>query len=309
MTTSSFVFGAAAVLIGAGAVALFYEYNKKNMVTPPPSVPFLNPFEVYVSLNGDDVNGTGSSQAPFATLEKALATIAPRVSPTQRGVVIVSPGTYTAPAGGWVLPPNVFVEGHGLLNTRLVGNWSMGTGFSAAGDHRGGWKGVNLRGLVDGDMATVASNEGKLYIRQCQLYNPGGAVAAAFHGASTITQVIIHDCDSFGDLEFYGCNAQMNNCIMQGGSLKLSDKGTLRGLFQQAGGLRRDTRVEALTSTVAAEFYGNAAAGSSLTLAGAGVTVQASLSALPPKASTTVSDGAALTAVTLTDDPLWLPAV
>lgn len=308
MNWNSFVWGAGAVVVGGAAVAAFYEYQKRNGRAPDAFVPYKNSLEAFVATNGDDAKGTGSSQAPVQSIQKALDLVAESASPLQRGVVRVSPGTYDAPEGGWLLPPNVYVVGTNPFSTRLNGIWRLKPEWAGAGDHRSGWANVAIRGFVDGDMATAGSNEGKLYFKGCQLFNPNGPAVGGFHGASNITQIVLQECETFSDLEFYGCNGQMYNCVMQGGTLKVSDKATRRGLFVQAGGLRRNTIIEGLTSSAAAYLYGHVAGGATLQVVGGGATVEASWNALPAQAYTTVSGGATLDSIYIIEDPLWVPA-
>lgn len=71
----------------------------------------------FVAANGNDTTGNGSIEAPYLTLPVALAGILD-ASATKRYVVFVTGDvTLGAPL---VLPPNIFIRGGGILQTRLT---------------------------------------------------------------------------------------------------------------------------------------------------------------------------------------------
>ena len=118
----------------------------------------------YVSpLSGSDVTGTGSIGRPYASVGVAMAAITDATR-NKRYAILVT-GRCAPEVVPVVMKANVFIAGLGINISRVQApSWEVDEDWAGGlGDQRGGFANITVAGDVNFNMATVSSNEGKLY--------------------------------------------------------------------------------------------------------------------------------------------------
>lgn len=279
--------------------------NAFPAVVQPLASGALNPVTdqiVYVSKAGSDVTGDGSSAKPFLTIAAAMAIILD-ATPTKRYAVSVHPGRYTE---AFALKPNVQVVGIQNLICQIRGAVSLDPTWSAAGDHRSGFKNI-LFGTVAQtfDFNTVSGNEGKLTFESCT-FNAVLTVSS-FSG---INQLDVRLCNFLGGYTQTGFVAIFSNCLFQNaGAISITGRAGQTSIFACYAG-DTDGNVT-LTSAAGVTLLGELGAfsmlGGSLTLDGANVAMGASPGSLPP--TVTLLNGAASPRPVVTGSRVANPAL
>ena len=167
---------------------------------------------IFVAKNGSDTTGDGSIVKPYLTVKKAMDTILDATN-LKRYAIMVMPGRYDEI--GLTLKANVFIVGMGqsYFTTRISNNTAIAldTDFVVANDCRSGFYNINVASALSLDFNAVSSNQGKLYFQSCQLTS--GLTATAF---SSINQVEVDDCFTFGDITLLACSSIISNTYFAG---------------------------------------------------------------------------------------------
>jgi hypothetical protein len=140
-----------------------------------PGFPQISPsssWMVYVSKGGNDINGDGTINNPFATIPKALTSIVD-AAPTKRYSIMVGPGNYIE---SFSLKANVMVIGVDPILVRIGSERSSidinDPTWSVSGDNRSGFKKVALvASTLTFDFAAQSSAEGELYFDNVRCNN------------------------------------------------------------------------------------------------------------------------------------------
>jgi hypothetical protein len=277
----------------------------------------------FVAQNGNDITGDGSICNPFLTIQaginaaSAFINSSPfsigdtydnssylvskgyRAPATTRTCVWVMSGTYTENP---ILKANVLVRGLGFNNTRVVGNWTIDSTFTPAGDWRSGFADIGIFGNVTADFLAVNSNEGKIYAWNTRF---GGNLTVT--GYSLINQCLLFGGEIFGVYTQTGMVGQHFGVNMQDTSnsfptIVLNEQAGKSPIFVQAGGIRYGTQINAITDPFNAVLEGSVGPGGSLTLNGTLATVTASSTGLPIITSINYLTGATLSQISRVND-------
>ena len=171
-----------------------------NGVAYPPINPgFVDSFQIYVAPNGNNTTGTGSQQAPFLTIARAITARA-TISTTVETVIMISAGTYTE---SFTLLRNTYLVGVQTGESRqpcnVVGTITMNdttgnmgiSGLEVVGN-------VSMLGLggvytvfgcnISSSGTAVTATTGTVFITESRISNTSGSCLTC---ASTI---VIRDC-------------------------------------------------------------------------------------------------------------------
>jgi hypothetical protein len=180
---------------------------------------------VYVSASGSDSTGTGHSDAPFATIQKAMNILSALDLFGQQANIAVLDGTYGAGAlmnsyGSNGCNGTIAIIGNQANPQNVVVNAVGSTAFSANG--AGAWvivSGMTINGGV------LAQNGGNLQIGPSVVFgnNAGGVHIQALTGAV----VQINANYTVTGQATYHYNASQNGVIANAGATSITFSGTL----------------------------------------------------------------------------------
>ena len=179
--------------------------------------PYLNPYlgsVWYVTPDGDDVNGTGSSENPFASVQSAI-----NFATTIGDSVAVAQGTYVENID--FRGRNIKVVGENAHNTILDGNATMSVVlFNQDEPSTTLLSGFTIQNGVDTNYPSGSGLSIKyadptlknLIVRG----NSGGAGAISVHGPSQsiIQNVLVHENDTQGIFSWFSTPIIMNSTIV-----------------------------------------------------------------------------------------------
>ena len=169
------------------------EYNGNNAVFGEVNVYNNNPYyfnggvinyttyvtyEIYVDINGDDINGNASKENPFATLNKAITYL--KILTLQntnksvgiKGIIYMANGTYVGFGSNLRMTiSGLNVDIIGSANTTIDGgnsNWF----FEISDDSTASLQNINfINGLCRGKESGVILNNGFLTLKNCNISN------------------------------------------------------------------------------------------------------------------------------------------
>lgn len=222
----------AAVPVGANGRAVIYDstqtsgFNSSAFAGAPVATQ-----EVYVSLQGSDSIGDGSSINPWATVAHAQANVTPTI--TTRYTIWLTPGFYSENIS---LIANVFIGSTSPVETRLLGNVDINNAsWNVNNDNRSGFFNIELRGTITFDCSVQAANaQGKIYCWNTRFSN-----APTCKAQNSVNEFIFQACYLFNGITSEGGSTQAVNCYNAAGiySLHSSTIGTgVGGDFQVQGG-------------------------------------------------------------------------
>lgn len=249
--------------------------------------------EVYVSLQGSDITGTGTAINPYATITYAQTQISPTT--TSRYTIWVTPGFYSENIS---LDANVFIVATSPVETRLLGNIDINnTSWNVNNDNRSGFVNIELRGTITFNFAAQTNNlQGKLY-----LYNVRISNQPQITGLSTTesNQVVFDNCYFFSGVSNTGCITQAVNCYNASGVYQnnSSASASIATDFEIVGGGNDGTYSNTWTAnlpcTMEIEGVGFTNT-TTLATSGASATTTINGGSLPMRANVTTSSGGSL---------------
>jgi hypothetical protein len=188
--------------------------------------------EIYVSLQGSDVTGTGTAINPYATITFAMSTYTDE-SPTKRYVIFVQPGFYPENIH---LKANTFIVGTAAVETRLLGNIDINeASWNVNADNRSGFSDIELRGAISFDCSVQAANaQGKIYCFNVRYSN-----APVCKAQNSVNQFIFQGCYFFSGVTSEGGSTQVVSSYNAGGTYSLHSStigGGIGGDFEVQGG-------------------------------------------------------------------------
>ena len=201
---------------------------------------------IYVAKNGSDATGNGGEHSPYASLSAALAAITDAAT-GKRYVIRLKSGLYSS-AAAIALKANVFIVGESLESVRLIApSFGLDSSFSGALDHRSGFANITFSsGACDFNWATVTSEAGKLYFRDCS-FTP----SVSLYGHTNATaQAQFHSCTFFGAFTVSGINVGIHRNNIHYGNVILNQhpNGGMASILVADGGTCSGT-VSAVTTT------------------------------------------------------------
>lgn len=250
---------------------------------------------IYVMQGGNDMTGTGSISAPFATITHAMATITDALW-EKRYVIMLGPGSWPE---SFTWKAWVFITGFVTLATRLTGTIDINDpSWADPGTHsdeRSGAQNLNFSGTIALDFSLQSSQYGKFYFWNCNMNN-----TLVITGVNPINQCLIQGGVWFGGITATGTNVTLNCVDGQAGTFSLTSTSTACSLTAFGGGLIGNLSVVYTGSGVAptATLIASPILGT-VTITGVGATVSATNDSLPPEMNIAISGGGAL--VRLTD--------
>jgi pectin methylesterase-like acyl-CoA thioesterase len=257
---------------------------------------------VYVAKNGSDVSGNGTPSRPYLTVKTAMDSILDATN-LKRYALFVMPGRYDEV--GLTLKANVFIIGSGQdwFTTRISNSTpiALDANFNVANDCRSGFHNINIASALSMDFNAVSSNQGKIYIRNCQITS-----TATFTRFSSINQVSITECQSFGLVTFNGCNSIIQDCDIFGGLTVNAVTGNNTDLVVLSSNLASAVSITGNgTNQVTVNFGANLMT-STLTAAGGMLTVNSDVTSLP--SAPAFSGGAVLNRISYAQSLGFTPA-
>jgi len=161
-------------------------------------------------FDGDPNNEDGSIGRPFTTLTAALASITDAAPGKRYAVWVTGRVSDPAPVG---LKANVFIVGAAPWCARVqADSWFLDASWTPAGDHRGGFVGVSVAGVLNLDLQAVTSNEGKLYFSNAWVNN-----ALSYTAYGEINQLVVSGGFTFDLWTLNGGVLTSQAAIWQGG--------------------------------------------------------------------------------------------
>ena len=167
--------------------------------------------KVFVDTNGSDLTGTGSMSKPYASLYKAMDSIAD-ATPTKRYSIQMGVGFFTE-TQNIVHKPNVWVMGVNAYSTRLTlsGVYSLDAAFAGTADNRFGFESIYVGGTVTANMALVTATNARMYNRNCQFNN-----AISFTAYSATSRFYMFNCETFSTAVLNGGYIHLMGCVTNG---------------------------------------------------------------------------------------------
>lgn len=248
---------------------------------------------VYVRGGGDDMTGDGTILKPYASITHAMSTINDALW-EKRYMIDLGPGNW-ADSFSW--RAWVFIRGSYVFATRLTGtidindpSWAVpGTHF----DQRAGAQDINFSGTVTLNYAAVSSLYGKFYFINCNMNN-----VLNITGFNPINQCVVEGGIWFGGVTATGVNILWNGVSGQGGTIALNSSTTACSFTGFGGGLIGSMALTYTVGVAPVATLIDCPVLSSVIVTGAGATLQATNSSLPPRGSINVSGGGVLTRLT-----------
>ncbi len=188
---------------------------------------------LYVSKNGNDTNGNGSTNKPFLTISGAMNAITD-ASPTKRYAVHIAPGNYTE-TGILKIKPNVFIVGEHKNIVRIdATSFEMDPTFNANSsvDNRSGFEQCVLLNSCNFDWNTVQSAAGKLYFNEV-IFNSTVNLNGYNNG---IAQASFNSCAFFGVFTVSGINVAKHTNNVHYTDINMNQHVSLQTILQADGG-------------------------------------------------------------------------
>lgn len=246
----------------------------------------------YVTLNGDDMNGSGTAQAPFRTIPHAMS-MCVDASYDNRYFIAVGPGDYTESIN-WV--PWTFLCGSTPMGTRINGQVTLNdAGWAIGGAHsdiRAGAMHVSFRNKMTFDFDAQQSDYGKFYLWDCW-----SNCQLTIIGHNALNQVLIYGCALFAGIVMSGVNMTLSNVQVFGGDITVLSSALAVAQLNASGGFCNGNVSMTSDATGAVQLgslLGFSIQGS-IALSGSQVSLAASIESLPNAANVQVLDGASLT--------------
>lgn len=153
--------------------------------------------EIYVSKNGNDINGNGSINSPFLTVSAALTranTYADNVSV----VINISVGNYNENVT--VIKPNIYLKGSAIGSTKTVrinGTLIINPRSSSGGMFANYYtfENISFVGSANSVFEYTGSHTGYVYIKDCMIYTSNANVKALAFTNTTSMRVNIFRSD------------------------------------------------------------------------------------------------------------------
>ena len=188
---------------------------------------------LYVSKNGNDTNGNGSTNKPFLTISGAMNAIID-ASPTKRYAVHVAPGNYTE-TGILKIKPNVFIVGEDKNIVRIgATSFEMDSTFNANSsvDNRSGFAQCVLLNSCNFDWNTVQSAAGKLFFNEV-IFNS----TVNLNGYNDqIAQANFNSCAFFDVLTVSGISVAKHTNNVHYTDINMNQHASLQTILQADGG-------------------------------------------------------------------------
>lgn len=174
---------------------------------------------VYVSKAGNDTTGTGTSDAPFLTINAALTSIT-TASATNKFVINIGPGQFDE-VGNIVLKPWVFLNGSGRLSTKISSTLNTITVSSAfnTGTIEYGLKNLSITGTttISVDLILIGGTGAVTFFAESV-----NGVTMTYGGRTTSDVINVWDSEFSGAVELDSATTVVKNCYI-GGLLTFQD--------------------------------------------------------------------------------------
>jgi hypothetical protein len=188
---------------------------------------------LYVSKNGNDTTGNGSTNKPFLTISGAMNSITD-ASPTKRYAVHVAPGNYTE-TDILKIKPNVFIVGEDKNIVRIAAtSFEMHSTFNANSsvDNRSGFAQCTLLNSCNFDWNSVQSAAGKLYFNEV-LFNS----TVNLNGYNnSIAQALFNSCAFFNTFTVSGINIARHTNNVHYSNINMNQHASLQTVLEATGG-------------------------------------------------------------------------